>query len=106
MNTVPRIVIFASVLPLLLTGCSPAGTAASSSVESAHGAMRVTPIKAVRKTLVRTTEQPGQIEAFEETAIHAKLAGFVKKVHVDIGDKVVGPSQLSIDQPEKPGQIL
>lgn len=68
--------------------------------------MRVTPIKPIRKTLVRVTEQPGQIEAFEETAIHAKLAGFVKKVHVDLGDKVVGPSRVSTDQPEQPGQIL
>lgn len=68
--------------------------------------MRVTPMKPVRKTLVRTTEQPGQIEAFEETPIHAKLAGFVKKVHVDLGDKVTGPSRISTDQPEQPGQVL
>jgi RND family efflux transporter MFP subunit len=68
--------------------------------------MRVTPIKVVRKTLVRVTAQPGQIEAFEETAIHSKLAGFVKKVHVDLGDKVTGPTRTSTDQPEQPGQVL
>ena len=106
MKTFPWIVICACAMSALLMGCDPAGTTTSSSDESTHGAMRVTPIKAVRKTLVRTTEQPGQIEAFEETAIHAKLAGFVKKVHVDIGDKVAGPSQISTDQPEQPGQIL
>ncbi len=88
-------------------GCGqPVATAVSERSEPAHGVMRVTPIKAVRKTLVRITEQPGQIEAFEETAIHAKLAGFVKKVHVDIGDQVTGPSRISSDQPEHPGQIL
>ncbi len=94
-------------LTTILAGCGPtAATSATNSTEAAHGVMRVTPIKPTRKTLVRTTEQPGQIEAFEETAIHAKLAGFVKKVHVDIGDKVAGPSRVSTDQPEQPGQVL
>ncbi len=91
----------------ILTGCGPtAATSATTSTEPTHSVMRVTPIKPVRKTLVRVTEQPGQIEAFEETPIHAKLAGFVKKVHVDIGDKVTGPTRVSSDQPEQPGQIL
>ena len=104
-----RIHLVCLTLAVSVTGCQQAAgpTASSSSVtESAHGVMRVTPIKAARKTLVRVTEQPGQIEAFEETAIHAKLAGFVKKVHVDLGDKVVGPSRVSTDQPEQPGQVL
>lgn len=91
----------------LLTGCdSTAKTSATTSAEPTHGVMRVTPIKPARKPLVRLIEYPGQIEAFEQTAIHAKLAGFVKKVHVDIGDQVTGPSRVSTDQPEQPGQIL
>lgn len=107
MKVFSLIVPFVAVLPALLTGCDPtSATSATNANESAHGVMRVTPIKPTRKTLVRTSEQPGQIEAFEETAIHAKLAGFVKKVHVDIGDKVTGPSRISTDQPEQPGQIL
>ncbi len=89
------------------TGCGKTDTTSTMpAAESAHVVMRVTPIKAVPKTLVRVTEQPGQIEAFEQTAIHAKLAGFVKKVHVDIGDKVAGPLRISTDQPEQPGQVL
>ncbi|HLQ45266.1 MAG TPA: efflux RND transporter periplasmic adaptor subunit [Planctomycetaceae bacterium] len=93
----------------LLSGChrtAETSEPSPTSSESAHGVMRVTPIKAARKTLVRVTEQPGRIEAFEETPIHAKLAGFVKKVHVDISDKVTGPARTSADQPEEPGQIL
>ncbi len=89
-------------------GCDqPVATVVSEKTEPVHGVMRVTPIKAtLKKTLVRLTEQPGQIEAFEQTAIHAKLTGFVKKVHVDIGDKVTGPTQVSSDQPMQPGQVL
>lgn len=112
MKTFSLLALFVAVLPVLLTGCRPPATATSASSTSSspdevsHGVMRVMPIKPDRKTLVRTTEQPGQIEAYEATAIHAKLAGFVKKVHVDIGDKVTGPSRVSTDQPELPGQVL
>lgn len=104
-----RMAIIVWGLILTVAGCQQAAAPTSTSAaatEPTHGVMRVAPIKAVRKTLVRVTEQPGQIEAFEETAIHAKLAGFVKKVHVDIGDKVAGPLRVSSDQPEQPGQIL
>lgn len=110
MKTFTLFASFIAVLPTVFTGCGPSATATSASSpsvrENSHGVMRVTSIKPARKTLVRVTEQPGQIEAFEETAIHAKLAGFVNKVHVDIGDKVAGPSRVSTDQPEQPGQIL
>lgn len=111
MKTFALLSLFFVVVPMLSAGCGPSATATPASTtatvaDGAHGVMRVTPIKPTRKTLVRTTEQPGQIEAFEETAIHAKLAGFVKKVHVDIGDKVAGPSRVSTDQPEQPGQVL
>lgn len=36
---------------------------------------RVVAAPPVRKTLVVTTSQPARIEAFEETPLHAKLAG-------------------------------
>ena len=48
---------------------------------------------AQRKTLTLTTTQPGRIEAFEETPLYAKTAGYVDEVLVDIGD-VVRKDQL------------
>ncbi len=51
--------------------------------------------KAQRKTLTLTTTQPGRIEAFEETPLYAKTAGYVDEVLVDIGD-VVRKDQLLI----------
>ncbi|WP_165074388.1 efflux RND transporter periplasmic adaptor subunit [Paludisphaera rhizosphaerae] len=41
-----------------------------------------------RATVRRIAEQPGQIESVELTPIHAKLAGYVQTVLVDIGDRV------------------
>jgi RND family efflux transporter MFP subunit len=55
----------------------------------------------VRGTISRMTEQPGQLEPFETTPIHAKAAGFVAKVAVDIGDKVrAGQVLVEIAAPE------
>src|ERR1043165_3846088 len=36
----------------------------------------------------RTFEIPGQVEASEQTKLYAKVAGYVQKIHVDIGDRV------------------
>src|SRR5712691_5648964 len=48
----------------------------------------VTVVKAKRMTLQRTTQGPGYIQAYEQTPMFAKIAGFVEKWHVDIGDHV------------------
>jgi multidrug efflux pump subunit AcrA (membrane-fusion protein) len=50
----------------------------------------------VRKTLRRESVQPGQIEAFEQTPLFAKLPAYVEKLHVDIGDRVEA-DQLLVD---------
>lgn len=49
---------------------------------------RVTAGHPARKTLRLYTSQPGRIEAFEETPLHPKVAGYVDSVLVDIGDSV------------------
>jgi HlyD family secretion protein len=55
----------------------------------------------VRKTLTLNTTQPARIEAFEETPLYAKLAAFVKEVHVDIGDHVTsGQTLVTLRIPE------
>jgi RND family efflux transporter MFP subunit len=54
----------------------------------AETSVRVTAAKPVRKTLRLSTVQPGQIQAYEWTPLFAKLPGYVKEVHFDIGDRV------------------
>jgi HlyD family secretion protein len=43
-----------------------------------------------------TVRQPGSIEAFEETAIVPKIAGYVEKWNVDIGDRVKKGDVLAV----------
>jgi RND family efflux transporter MFP subunit len=47
------------------------------------------------------TSQPGQIEAFEQAPIFAKIAGYVDEVGVDIGDPVkTGRALIKLSVPE------
>lgn len=45
-------------------------------------------VHAQPRTVKRTVEQPGVVNAYERTALYAKVSGFVQKWHVDIGDRV------------------
>lgn len=96
-----RFVLFGSLMAGILIGCQPTAggrptsapaPAASLPVPSAPP-IKVTPIKPVRKTLTRMVEQPGQVEAFEEAPLFAKVTGYVRKLHVDLGSKVTGPKK-------------
>jgi RND family efflux transporter MFP subunit len=59
-----------------------------------------------RKTLVRTTTQPARIEAFEETPLFAKVSGYVKQVHKDIGDSIeAGQTLVTLDVPELADEV-
>ena len=103
----------ASVALILFTvGCEkassvmPLAAGASSSPAIALPPIKVTPIKPVKKTLVRMVEQPGQVEAFEEAPLFAKVTGYVRKRHVDLGDKVTGPKYDATGKQTVPGQVL
>jgi multidrug resistance efflux pump len=101
------------VASILFAGCESGGNLAKLPADVAAGAGStgeplpvVTTIQPVRKTLVRRTEQPGQVFAFEEAPIFANVAGFVSKVHVDIGDKVKGPQRDETGKLTDPGTLL
>lgn len=79
---------------------------ADSADAGASPLVKVTPIQPQHKTLVRWTEQPGAIEAYEETPLFAKLAAFVEKMHVDIGDPVTGPQVDAQGHVTREAQVL
>lgn len=82
----------AAVLAMLLagaSGCTPAAPQpAPAAVTEPAVAPAVTAATPARTTLRRITTQPGRIEAYESTGLHAKVSGFVERVRVDIGDMV------------------
>src|SRR4051812_29332155 len=56
--------------------------------EAADEAPAVTTVRPERHALERSTEQPGQIEGYEQSPLYPKIAGYVEKLNVDIGDRV------------------
>ena len=83
----------AIVVALVLAGCNePSPTAPSKATENPPAPTAVLTVRAVspeRKTVRHPIEQPGfNIEAFQETPLFAKVAGYVSKWNVDIGDPV------------------
>jgi HlyD family secretion protein len=89
---------------LLAAGCQDQSSAQSKSSganstsgsESDEPSVRVTAIKPQRKLLERRCDQPGEIAAYEETPIYAKVAGYVQSVNVDIGDKIKEGQTLAV----------
>jgi HlyD family secretion protein len=82
----------------VFSGCTrqtAAESAAAAAADASASAVdRVTAAPPARKTLQRYTTQPGRIEAFEQTPLYPKLAGFVDEVLVDIGDAVTKDDPL------------
>jgi HlyD family secretion protein len=82
----------AALLVAAAGGCSkvPPGSAGPKANEGAAAtpAVAVAVIKPQRTTLHLAIRQPGSIQAFEQTPIYSKLAGYVRQWRVDIGDRV------------------
>jgi len=75
----------------LIAGCDrPSTTAApTAEVQPTAAVASVHVVRPERKTVRHLIEQPGfNIEAFQETPLYAKIAGYVRKWNVDIGDPV------------------
>jgi RND family efflux transporter MFP subunit len=70
-----------------LAGCA-GRTAANTQAPQPTAATHVETVKPVRKTIARTSDQPGRVEAFENTPLYAKIPGFVQTVNADIGESV------------------
>lgn len=59
-------------------------------------------VKPLKKTVRRVVDQPAQnVEAFQHAPLHARIAGYVHKLHVDIGDPVkAGQVLVELSVPE------
>ncbi len=60
--------------------------------------MAVPAVRPQRTTLIRSTHQPATLHAFFEADLHAKVAGYLDQLHVDIGDRVAAGTTLAVIQ--------
>ena len=82
-------------------------TAHDSPAQPSAGAIQVQVVKPTRGGLEQTVRQPGSVHAFEWAALFAKVSGYLKTQHVDIGDPVKqGEVLAEIDAPELEAEVL
>jgi len=91
------------LLLLAVIGC---GGKSDVPTAGASAPVKVTTATPVRTTLAQTIELPGQVEAFEETAVMSKLAGFIERLPVDLGKRVKGPEYDADGKLKSAGDIL
>ncbi|HWE35941.1 MAG TPA: efflux RND transporter periplasmic adaptor subunit [Isosphaeraceae bacterium] len=92
-----------AVLTAGLAGCDrpSAATASQAATKAARPVTRVEVVRPERRAIRREVEEPGQVEAFEVTAIHANVVGYVKSWGVNIGSKITkGQMMAELDVPE------
>jgi RND family efflux transporter MFP subunit len=91
----------------LAAGCQRPAADAPAETAATPETPQVTIVNPARKNVRRPIERPGfNIEAYERTALYAKISGYVRKWHVDIGDHVRGPRYDDKGTLLEPGQLL
>jgi RND family efflux transporter MFP subunit len=73
-------------------GCSGPRAAASASAP----APAVAVAKAARADLAQTLTLEAEFHPFQEIDVHAKVAGYLKKIYVDVGDRVKAGQVLAV----------
>jgi RND family efflux transporter MFP subunit len=69
----------------LFSACSAPGGTGPHADETARA---VAVEKVTREDLARTLELAAEFRPYQEVSLHAKIAGFLKAIHVDVGDHV------------------
>lgn len=73
----------------------------SGSGDGRQATQQVAVVRPEKGGLLRTTEQPGTVQAFEMVSLRPAVSGYLKEVNVDIGDKVSRGKVLArIDVPD------
>lgn len=92
--------VVAAVLASLLTGCDRSNGSTPATNSSAP-IPNVQIVHLKRGDIVRTITLPGQVRAYQEATLYAKVAGYLKTIAVDRGDGVrAGDSIAEIEAPE------
>jgi len=107
----PRSLVILLVLAaaaVYFLGIRPRQEAEAAAIGQAHaaGLPSVSVIVTARATAIRELVLPGALQAFDDTAIHARASGYLGKWLVDIGDHVkAGQVLAKIDSPEIDQQL-
>lgn len=102
------IIAGAAVTAALFWSVFAKGRAPRGGVSSAdHGAAPIAPVALARKTPLRSTlTLSGEFKPFQDVDVHAKVAGYIRTISVDVGDRVRAGEVLAVlEIPEIDAQL-
>ena len=96
--------VLVGVLVLIIAGCGhSAGPTASASADAAP---RAAVVQVRRTPLSNTLSIAGEFLPYQEVELHAKVAGYIRNINVDIGDRVrTGQVLAVLEIPELSAQL-
>src|SRR5215510_3234595 len=80
----------------VLVALAAGATGSSCSSSQAAVPPTVAVVKAVTGNLAQTLAVAAEFRPFQEIDIHAKVAGYLKSIHVDVGDRVKAGQLLAL----------
>jgi RND family efflux transporter MFP subunit len=72
----------------LVTSCSQSSKASAGASQADQTAVSVAVMKVARRELSRYQSMMAEFRPYQEVDVHAKVAGYLKKIYVDVGDRV------------------
>ncbi len=87
-------VVVGAVTPMVVTGAACSRARAATPVVAE--APTVSVVKVARGDLSQTVTLAAEFRPFQEVEVHAKVAGYVKAIYVDVGDRVNAGQLLAV----------
>jgi len=95
-SSMMEITPFGLILACLLTASSCGHSGGVSAAGSADAPLRAAVVQVRRTPLSNTLSIAGEFLPYQEVELHAKVAGYIKNINVDIGDRVHRGQVLAI----------
>jgi RND family efflux transporter MFP subunit len=99
------------VATLILAGCAGAlflliGRNANASQPAEPALQTATVVRAQRRPIANSLVLSGEFRPFQEVDVHAKIAGYIRKIYVDVGDRIKAGQTLAVlEVPELSAQL-
>src|ERR1700749_2591044 len=96
----------AAALCALFVSLAVSCTGHSPKTASASAPMRAAVATVKREPIASSLSVAGEFLPYQEVEIHAKVAGYIRKINVDIGDRVRAGQELAVlEVPELTAQV-
>ena len=96
MKSKRQAICFGIIALTALAGCSRTVPDHVQAAEEHAPRPRVTAVRVERRDLSRSTELAAEFRPFQEVDVHAKVAGYLKSIAVDVGDRVTAGQVIAI----------